>query len=318
LVDGGEVLGAIGELSTTAIRSSSAEATPLPERRGLGQLRELVGGSSRPWLHTLELVHRAARTHEPILLIGEAGTGKLHLARAVHELNCGAREALVFDAALVSVDGAGPWLRRVQGSLESSSPVILRHLEVLDRPTALALGSVLDEIDIPGETRGHVIGLFTTIDAQPDSWPSCVSERLAVHRIALPPLRERSADIPDLVRRIAARLGSPGLIVSSDALQALMRSPWPGNVRQLAAVVRRAIAGRSCGTIGLADLPIDVIEGKASTFTTFEKAEYQAIVQALKFADGNKKVAAAELGIARSTLYRKLRSYRIDLDRATF
>ena len=141
---------------------------------------------------------------------------------------------------------------------------------------------------------------------------------MAVHRIALPPLRDRPGDIPDLVRRIAGRLGLPRLVVSSDALQALMRSPWPGNVRQLAAVVRSAIAGRSCGTIGLADLPIDVIEGKASTFTTFEKAEYQAIVQALKFADGNKKVAAAELGIARSTLYRKLRSYRIDLDRATF
>ena len=145
-----------------------------------------------------------------------------------------------------------------------------------------------------------MIGLFTTVDPQPYSWPSSHSDRMAVHRIALPPLRERSDDIPDLVRRIAGRLGLPKLVVSSDALQALMRSPWPGNVRQLAAVVRSAIAGRSCGTIGLADLPIDVIEGKASTFTTFEKAEYQAIVQALKFADGNKKVAAAELGIARS------------------
>jgi transcriptional regulator of acetoin/glycerol metabolism len=318
LLDGGEVLGAIGELDTAAIRSLSAEAIPVPERRGLGPLRELVGGSSRPWLHALELVYRAARTHEPMLLVGEAGTGKLHLARAVHELNRGASEANVFDAALAAVDGAALWLRRVQGSLESSSTLILRHLEVLDRRTSLALASLLDEVDIPGETRAQVIGLFTTLDPQPDSQPSCLAERMAVHRIGLPPLRERSVDIPDLVRRIAAKLGLPGLIVSSDALQALMRSPWPGNVRQLAAVVRRAIAGRSCGTIGLADLPIEAIENKASTFTTFEKAEYQAIVQALRFADGNKKAAAAELGIARSTLYRKLRSYRIDLDRATF
>ena len=269
-------------------------------------------------MHSLELIHRAARTQEPILLVGEAGTGKLYLARAVHELTGEGSEANVFDAAFAAVDGAGVWLRRVQSTLGSSSTLILRHLEVLDRRTSLALASLLEGNDGAGEAPSHVIGLFTTVDPQPYSWPSSHSDRMAVHRIALPPLRDRPADIPDLVRRIAGRLGLPRLVVSSDALQALMRSPWPGNVRQLAAVVRSAIAGRSCGTIGLADLPIDVIEGKASTFTTFEKAEYQAIVQALKFADGNKKIAAAELGIARSTLYRKLRSYRIDLDRATF
>ncbi len=318
LLDGGEVVGAIGELGTTPISSASADAAPVPERSGVSRLRELVGGSSRAWLHSLELIDRAARTWEPILLVGESGTGKLHLARAVHELTGDGGEANVFDAALASLDGAGVWLRRVHSSLGSSSTLILRHLEVLDRRTSLALASLLEEIDRPGQARTHVIGLSTTVDPRPYSWPSTHSDRMAVHRIALPPLRERSGDIPDLVRRIAGRLGVPRLIVSSDALQALMRSPWPGNVRQLAAVVRSAIAGRSCGTIALADLPIDVIEGKASTFTTFEKAEYQAIVQALKFADGNKKVAAAELGIARSTLYRKLRCYRIDLDRATF
>jgi transcriptional regulator of acetoin/glycerol metabolism len=316
LVDGGEVLGAIGELDPTAVPSASATTVAAAPRRSGARLLELVGGCSRSWAHTLELTERAACTHEPILLIGETGSGKLHLARAVHQLSGRATPLSVFDAALAQVDGAGVWLRRVRQRLELAGTLVLRHLEALDQRTALALSSLLEGLDGRPSDRPQVIGLFTC--AEVDDGLTATGphvDRIGVHRIVVPPLRQRPADIPDLVNAIAAGLGQTNIAVSSDALQALMRSPWPGNVRQLASIVRSAVAGRTCGTIGLADLPTEVIEGKVTTFTGFEKAEYQAIVQALKQAAGNKKVAAAELGIARSTLYRKLRTYCIDLDR---
>jgi hypothetical protein len=319
LVDGGEVLGAIGELDPNAVSTASDAAVGAAPRRLGGRLGELVGGCCRSWLHTLDLLERVAGSHEPILLIGEAGSGKLHLARAVHQLAGRATTLSVFDAALAQVDGAGVWLRRVKQKFDVPGTLVLRHLEALDQRTALALSSLLEGLEDRSSDRPQVIGLYTCNDADhhlTNTGPHV--DRIGVHRVVVPPLRERSADIPDLVKAIATGLGHTNIAVSSDALQALMRSPWPGNIRQLALLVRTAVAGRTCGTIGLADLPTEVIEGKVTTFTGFEKAEYHAIVQALRFAAGNKKVAAEELGIARSTLYRKLRTYCIDLDRTTF
>jgi transcriptional regulator of acetoin/glycerol metabolism len=318
LVDGVDVFGAIGALDPSPVSTADVGHVSAAVRPARGRLRELVGGSSRSWLRALEMAGRATPTHEPMLLMGEAGTGKLHLARALHEIGGEVVAPNVFDAALAPVDGAGVWLRRVKRGFESQGTLILRHLEVLDQRTSLALASLLEGLDGPTDERPRVIGLFTCADGEPYSRTGPHLDRIAVHRIALPPLRERSEDIPDLVRRIAVALGQPRLAVASDALQALMRAPWPGNVRQLEMVVRNIVAGRPRGTIGLADLPDEVIEGKASSFTRFEKAEYHTIVQALTCAEGNKKVAAEELGIARSTLYRKLRAYGIDLDRTTF
>ena len=216
------------------------------------------------------------------------------------------------------MDGAGVWLRRVKSSLGSSSTLIVRHLEVLDRRTSLALTSLLEENDSPGEARGasdrprHNGRSRSPTPGRPPTPTAWLCIESPCRRSGSPRGHSRSREADRRPTRPAEAHRVQRRVAGADAIAVA------GNVRQLAAVVRSAIAGRSCGTIGLADLPIDVIEGKASTFTTFEKAEYQAIVQALRFADGNKKVAAAELGIARSTLYRKLRSYRIDLDRATF
>jgi transcriptional regulator of acetoin/glycerol metabolism len=317
LVDGVDVLGAICEIETNASVGGAPSPAEPPPRQLAARLRELEGGGSRPWLQALALAERAIRTREPMLLTGEAGTGKLHLATSLHELSASRSSLRVFDAALAPVDGAGVWLRRVKHALEGNGTLVLRHLEALDRRTGLALASVLEDLDDRGE-RPHVIGLYTSSDGdnRPAGGPHL--DRIGVHRISLPPLRERTDDIPELVRRLADQHGHAEVTVTSDAMQALMRCPWPGNVRQLASLMRGVVAGRTRGTIAVADLPSEVIEDRGESFTRYERAEYQAIVQAMKASAGNKKLAAEELGIARSTLYRKLRTYCIDLDRAIF
>ncbi len=314
LVDGVDVLGAICEIDVNGAAAGAAAEGP-PARQPVARLRELEGGGSRPWMQTLALAERAVRTCEPMLLIGEAGTGKLHLATSLHELSANRAPLRVFDAALAPVDGVGVWLRRVKHSLDAPGTLVLRHLEALDGRTGLALASVLDELDDRGE-RPHVIGLYTSGDG--DELPAMgpALDRIGVHRVSLPPLRARTDDIPELVARLAEQSGHPDITVTSGAMQALMRYPWPGNVRQLASLMRGVVAGRSRGAIVVADLPGEVIEDRGGAFTLYERAEYQAIVQAMKASAGNKKLAAAELGIARSTLYRKLRTYCIDLDRA--
>ena len=102
-------------------------------------------------------------------------------------------------------------------------------------------------------------------------------------------------------------------------VQALARVEWPGNLRQLEAVLHRALARRRAGTVTLDDLPAEV---RAAThrpnLTTMEQRECEAIAEALAAHDGNKVAAAESLGISRSTLYRKLDAYGLNLDRRTY
>jgi transcriptional regulator of acetoin/glycerol metabolism len=108
-------------------------------------------------------------------------------------------------------------------------------------------------------------------------------------------------------------------VLRPDALQLLQRLPWPGNVRELERVVRAATARRHSGDIRVEDFPAGLLAKAAPRrLTAIEHAELEAIVEALDAAGGNKRDAARRLGIARSTLYRKLRAYGLDLDRTAF
>ena len=143
-------------------------------------------------------------------------------------------------------------------------------------------------------------------------------DRLALHVVELPELRDRADDIPALiVRRLVAR-NRAELHFTAEALQVLMRVPWPGNIGQLDRLVRSVAPGRQVGAITLDDLPAELIEDVVSPLGQLEQVERRAIVHVLRTADGNKKLAAADLGISRSTLYRKMRSFGLDLDRIAY
>jgi transcriptional regulator of acetoin/glycerol metabolism len=133
---------------------------------------------------------------------------------------------------------------------------------------------------------------------------------LGVRAVELPPLRERPEDIGPIA---AALLG--GRRLRPEALQLLERAPWPGNVRELAL----ALHATSAPVIGVGDLPAELRALGARVPTSgLQRLEAEAIARALAGCGGNKREAARALGISRSTLYRKLRSYGLDLERRAF
>lgn len=292
--------------------SPTVHAPPAVPASPVSQLLHLVGGTAPAWV---DLVRRAARTlssPEPRLLVGEPGTGKLHLATALH-LVAGTGDLRVLDAALAPVDGLRAWLAAVRDALRQDGTLVLDNLAAFDRPASLALAGLLDDHALEPGYRTRVVGVHT-VDAgrAPPHEPHV--DRLAVHRLDVPPLRRRTQDVPELVNRVLAGQRRPDLRFRSDALTALGRASWPGNVRQLAQVVRAVAATRSRGDVTVDDLPAEVLES-APALTWLEDLNRQALVQALRQTDGNKKAAAEQLGISRSTLYRKMRAFRIDVDR---
>ncbi|MDO8208911.1 sigma-54-dependent Fis family transcriptional regulator [Conexibacter sp. CPCC 206217] len=155
-------------------------------------------------------------------------------------------------------------------------------------------------------------------DAQPAAQ---LIERLGVATVTLPPLRDRLEDLPELVATLTRR-HTAGAIEPRwrpDALQTLSRLDWPANVRELENVVRRVLATRRSADIRAEDLPDDV-RGRAPRrkLLYLERVELEAIMTALQRTGGNKAQAAQLLGISRATLYRKLRSLGLDLDKTVF
>ena len=150
--------------------------------------------------------------------------------------------------------------------------------------------------------------------------------------IVIPPLRERKDDIELLANRIIARqcldLGFPVPSISRNAMQVLQDYAWPGNIRELDNTCERALLVSGGVTIEVEHLPIHLVESLAEAVpgtppaavepvphplphTTFDQASCDVITNAIALYNGNLSKVAAHLGIARSTLYRKMRKLHI-------
>ena len=135
--------------------------------------------------------------------------------------------------------------------------------------------------------------------------------RIRVARIKLPPLRERREDIPLLVESFLsqsrAATGKAVKHVSSEAMRILLGYAWPGNVRELKSAVDFATLHCKPSVITAEDLPPEIIQAThPQVGVASHRNEKQRIVEALEAADGNRTVAARELGMSRATLYRRL------------
>ncbi|MGN9758183.1 helix-turn-helix domain-containing protein [Streptomyces sp. SD31] len=297
----GRALGLVAVLAPRAV-----EPAPSPPRPGSASV-----GSSVPWRHAVAQATALARTKGPLLVVGERGTGKTTLALELLD----GMAPLVVDAAEspelgIKTDGrsetrllpAGGWGR------VGDRPLLLRHAERLAQPDVAALNSLLDE-----RPDVHLVATYTP-GPSPGPCLQRLLDTLAARSVTLPALRERPEDIRELLPALVPgpAPGSPPLTWTLEALRALEQHPWPGNVTELAHLVR-ALASRRrvCGPVRRGELPDPVREGPAGrNLSPMELAERAAILEALRRHGGNKARAAAALGIARATLYRKLRGYQ--------
>jgi two-component system response regulator AtoC len=150
--------------------------------------------------------------------------------------------------------------------------------------------------------------------------------RLRVVEIVLPPLRERSGDVPLLarsfLREFADENRKPVTDFTADALETLMQYPWPGNVRELRTAVEHAVVLCRGEKVSARDLPASVRSGSAAAAAdpqkmlarndlTVQEAEKQLIIRALKETKGNRTLAARKIGVSRRTLHRKLHTYQL-------
>jgi len=289
-------------------------------------------------------LRKVAGADATVLLLGESGSGKEIAARAVHRwshraagpfvaVNCAALSPELLESELFGHEkGAFTGAHaRQRGRIELATGGTF----FLDEIGELALGLQAKLLRVLQEKRFERVGGRQVVDADV-RWIAATNRdlgdmmrrgafredlyhRLSVFPVRLPPLRERREDIPHLARHLLARtardLGKPTLTLSDDALAFLSGADWPGNIRELANVLERSaiMVERDAITADdLALLPGGVGEPTASTPTTVSEAERDAISRALAATSGNRRLAAARLGIGLRTLYDKLKRYGLD------
>lgn len=246
----------------------------------------------------------------PVLVTGGRGVGKAHSARAL--VRHWAPDVVVLEQDLVIdlPDDARAWVTDLRQHLDGGGAAVLRHLDVLDEARVAPFASLLEVADREGWL------LLLTGPERADG-PVARAYAHVSRRAALKPLASRPDELEGIVRAVLRRAdGRPGQRVHPAALQALMAQPWPGNVRELRSVVQSAGQLALGGDIGVQHLPAGYGETKRSrSMSPIERSEREIFIEALRQTAGNKSEAAELLGVARSTLYRKLRSYGIDGER---
>jgi len=328
-----------------ALELESERLTVVQLRQQLGlddPFQRIIGQSARV-ASFVDTLREVARTESTVLLTGESGTGKSLIARTIHdasarakgpfvEANCvvyseGVLQSELFGHERGAFTGAAK-MKRGRFELAHGGTLFLDEIGEIPAATQLALLRVLNdrvfervggEETIEADVRLIAATNRDLEDAiRQGSFRSDLYYRLNVIPIHLPPLREHSDDIPVLIQHFlaacAGRLNRSVPEVADDAMDALVRYPWPGNVRELENVVERTMVLSRSGKVELRDLPAGVRAGMSDVFLssgrgTLADLERHRILDALDQARGNKKLAAAQLGIHRSTLYAKLRRY---------
>ena len=269
-----------------------------------GPPRPQLIGRSPDWLSAVHQVARHRGSRRPLIIAGEPGTGKASLALGLpFRPGTAHSQSLVTDAAERHLLGSRKWLGKAAERLASSAPVTVRGIETLDPQSLDGLKSVLEN------TAGRGPVLLTLSVASPEE-ADVLGGRLGLPLVWVPPLRDRTADLPALWHVFAERI-APGtrLDLRPETLDVLKGYRWPGNLKELRGTIEHlSIAGKR-GAVLPGDLP-PAMQG-ARALSMIERVELEAIRKALLEADGNRSKAAEILGLSRATVYRKMKAYRL-------
>jgi formate hydrogenlyase transcriptional activator len=307
---------------------------------------EGIVGHSPALRQVLQLVDKVAASGSTVLLLGETGTGKELIARAIHyrssrkqrtfvKLNCAAIPSGLLESELFGHErGAftGAIAQKV-GRLELADHGSLFLDEIGDIPLELQpkLLRVLQEREFErlGNTRTQKVDVRIVAATHRDLEEMVVEKqfrsdlyyRLNVFPIRIPPLRERTSDIPVLVRHFVNRAASQmKKIIDSipaEIMDALTRYPWPGNIRELENIIERAVILSSGPVlrVSLHDLNTRITLGhSANGGQTMEEVERKHILATLKetrWVLSGPAGAATRLGLNRSTLYFRMKKLGI-------
>ncbi|MEO1128540.1 MAG: sigma-54 dependent transcriptional regulator [Planctomycetota bacterium] len=332
----------------------------LDQRYGLGS----IVGSDYRMVKAFELIEAVAGSKATVLMTGESGTGKTMVARTIHqlsqraagpfvEIHCGSIPETLLESELFGhvkgaftgahADKQGRFLAADGGTIfideiNSASPAMqLKLLRVLqercfepigsnetvevDVRVVLAANQPLEELVAKGEFREDLY------------------YRINVVKIELPPLRERPSDVPMLVEhfigKFSAEHGRSVVGMDDEAIEALRTYALPGNVRELANLVERAVVLGKRPMLGLEDLPPYVTDPDGAPVRpvhahahahadenepwqpqplaeALKDPERLILLKALRANDWNRQATADQLAINRTTLYKKMKSYGLD------
>lgn len=339
------------ELRTRLERAAQAVELQQENRLLREQLRTRPGfgsliGMSAKMERVYKLIEKVSQHEYPVLVLGESGTGKELVARSIHfsgprkdrpfvPVDCSALVPTLIESELFGyVKGAFTGaLHAKQGLLEAANGGTLFLDEIGDMPVDLQakLLRVLQEREVKpvGATERRAIDVRIIAATNRDLETAIRSGnfrqdlyfRLNVVQIKLPPLRERKSDIPLLVTYLLEKFSGvqgPVRTISDDAMRRLMAYDWPGNVRELENAIERAVALSSGIILHVADLPSNLQYPSSERapqkdeLLPLDELERRAILRTLRETGGDKLAAARMLGIGKTTLYRKLKQYRLE------
>ncbi|MEV5651311.1 helix-turn-helix domain-containing protein [Nocardia sp. NPDC052254] len=248
-------------------------------------------------------LERVRRNRDAVAVIGEPGSGRTTAARDL----AGTEAGHWMDATRIPLVGLDRWLRTLaEHAATSDGVLVVEHAQLL--PLA-ALPLVTELATADGYPR--IIVTCSPFDDLPAAVAALVAR--CPQRIVMPPLRQRGAELPEIAQAILDEV-APGASLTAAALEALASGEWPGNLGELRVVLTNSAAAARSSRIGLPDLPESYrTSAKVSRLAGRERAERQAIIDALQQCGGNKVHASERLGISRSTLYSRIRALDISV-----
>jgi DNA-binding NtrC family response regulator len=338
----------IDDLIEVVRRLQSANSDKQMVQPGFAPETAIVGRSPK-MLEVYRAVARVASSNASVLIVGPSGTGKELVARAIHAhstranmpfmpVNCGAFTETLLESELfgydkgaftgANTDHPGLFEAANGGTLfldevsETKPSFQVNLLRAVQEQQVRRLGSnkyVPVDVRILAASNRDLQALVAAGSFREDLY-----YRLSVVTIQLPPLADRTEDLPLLIQhflRLANAKNKRDIRITTQAAQLLASMSWPGNVRELENFIERLTIFCASGEIDVADVEREaagkrqksIARVAAQDGTTLLEVERQHILRVLQEAKGNKSKAARTLGIERKTLYEKARRLGIDL-----